>query len=206
MHRPAIATWKTGTSYGMGWEIGPIAGVPAIWHEGSIFNYHANMVLIPGNNTGFVLLENIYSGPDESRLNQIAEGITLLLIGKDPPPIPSNRKLELAYAVLFLIVFFQVWVAWRAIRQLVGRRAHPRGSPTKFAITMLTLSILLNLTWGLLIVMGIPRLFGMPLMATVVRVPDFGYVLLLSAALGLAICLAKVLVGLEWIRESGASE
>jgi CubicO group peptidase (beta-lactamase class C family) len=206
MHRPAIATWKSGTSYGMGWEIGPIAGIPAIWHEGSIFNYHANMVIIPGNSMGFVLLENIYSGPDEGRLNQIAEGITLLLAGKDPPPITSNRKLELAYAVLFLIVFFQLWVAWRAIRQLAGRRAHARGSPTRFAIGMLILAILVSIGWGLLIVLGIPRLFGMPLMATVVRVPDFGYVLLLSAVLALAICIAKVLIGLEWARESGASE
>ena len=36
---------------------------------------------------------------------------------------------------------------------------------------------------GLLIVVGMPHLSGMTLMATVVRVPDFGYVLLLCAFL-----------------------
>ena len=29
MHRPAVATPQTGTSYGMGWFVGPINGIPA---------------------------------------------------------------------------------------------------------------------------------------------------------------------------------
>jgi CubicO group peptidase (beta-lactamase class C family) len=206
MHRPAIATWKSDTSYGIGWEIGPIAGVPAIWHEGSIFNYHANMVLIPGNSTGLILLENIYSGPDEGRLNQIAEGITLLLTGKDPPPITSNRRLELAYVVLFLILFFQLWGVGRAIWRMVSWRAGPRSIPTKFAIGTLILTILLSISWGLLIVLGIPRLFGMPLMTTVVRVPDFGYMFLLCAFLAFATCIVKGLIGLSWIHKRGAPD
>jgi CubicO group peptidase (beta-lactamase class C family) len=180
MHRPAIATWKRDTSYGMGWEIGPIAGIPAIWHEGSIFNYHANMVLIPGNALGFILLENIYSGPDEGRLNQIAEGIALLLTGKDPPPIASSRRLELGYGVLLLILFAQLWIVVRLVQRLVSRRAGP---PTILGVSLLILTLLLSLGWGLLIVLGIPRLFGMSLITTVVRVPDFGYVLLICAFL-----------------------
>jgi CubicO group peptidase (beta-lactamase class C family) len=183
MHRPAIATWRRDTSYGMGWEIGPIAGIPAIWHEGSIFNYHANMVLIPDNALGFILLENIYSGPDEGRLNQIAEGIALLLTGKDPPPIASSRRLELGYGVLLLIFFVQLSIVVLVVQRLVSRRAR---RPTILGISMLFLTILLSLGWGLLIVLGIPHLFGMPLITTVVRVPDFGYVLLSCAFLAFA--------------------
>jgi CubicO group peptidase (beta-lactamase class C family) len=195
MHRPAIATWKRETSYGMGWEIGPIAGIPAIWHEGSIFNYHANMVLIPGNGSGFILLENIYSGPDEGRLNQIAEGIALLLTGKDPPPIASTRPLKLAYGVLLLIFFAQLWVVVRAVRRLASRHARRQAPLTISRISMLVLTILLSLSWGLLIVLGIPRLFGMPLITTVVRVPDFGYVLLMCAFLAFFTCILKGLIG-----------
>ena len=195
MHRPAIATWKPGTSYGMGWEIGPIAGIPAIWHEGTIFNYHTNMVLIPGNGSGFILLENSYNGPDEGRLNQIAEGVALLLAGKDPPPIASNRRLKLAYGVLFAVLLVQLWGLVRATRQLASRHRRPRKSLTILGISMLILTILLSTGWGLLIVIGIPHLFGMPLMTTVARVPDFGYVLLLCAFLAFSTSILK-LVGL----------
>jgi hypothetical protein len=195
MHRPAIATWKRETFYGMGWEIGPIAGIPAIWHEGSIFNYHANMVLIPGSDAGFILLENIYSGPDEERLNQIAEGIALLLTGKDPPSIASSRRLKLAYGVLLLIFLVQLWAVVRSVRRLTFRR--PKAPLTIFGISMLFLTILLSLSWGLLIVLGIPRLFGMPLITTVVRVPDFGYVLVMCAFLAFSTSLLEGLVGLR---------
>jgi hypothetical protein len=195
MHRPAIATWKRDTSYGMGWEIGPIAGIPAIWHEGSIFNYHANIVLIPGNRSGFILLENIYSGPDEGRLNQIAEGIALLLTGRDPPPIASSRRLKLAYCGFFLILFVQLWVMVRAVLQLASRRTHAHKPLTIFAMSMLILTILLSTSWGLLIVLGIPHLFGMPLMTAVVRIPDFGYVLLICAFLAFSTSILKAFVG-----------
>jgi CubicO group peptidase (beta-lactamase class C family) len=198
MHRPAIATWKRGTSYAMGWEIGPVAGIPAIWHEGSIFNYHANMVLIPGNGSGFILLENIYSGPDEGRLNQIADGVALLLTGKDPPPIASTARLKLAYGILLLIFFVQVWIIVHVVRRLTSRHARPSVRPTVWGVSMLVLAILLSLNWGLLIVFGIPRLFGMPLITTVVRVPDFGYVLLMCAFLAFSTSILKGLVGLSF--------
>jgi CubicO group peptidase (beta-lactamase class C family) len=200
LHRPAIPTWKRETSYGMGWEIGPIAGIPAIWHEGSIPNFHANMVLLPENSTGFILLENIYSGPDEGRLNQIAEGIALLLTGKEPPPMASTRRLELAYGILFLILFVQLWGVLRAVRWVASRHAHPHTPQTIFGVSMLILTILVSMSWGLLIVFGIPRLFGMPLMTTVTRIPDFGYVLLLCASLAFATSIMEGFVGLNCLR------
>jgi CubicO group peptidase (beta-lactamase class C family) len=193
MHRPVIATWKHDTTYGMGWEIGPIAGIPAIWHEGSIFNYHANMVLLPGSATGFVLLENIYSGLDENRLNKIAEGATLLLSGKAPPTITFNGKLLLAYGILFLIVFLQLWALVRSVQKMPSHHARPRKPLSGSAISMLVLAILLSMAWGLLIVLGIPYLFGMPLISTVVRIPDFGYLLLLCAVLAFSTCILKAL-------------
>lgn len=181
----------------MGWEIGPVAGIPAIWHEGTIFNYHANMVLIPGTGSGFILLENSYNGPDEGRLNQIAEGVALLLTGKDPAPIASSRRLKLAYGVLFAVLLVQLWGLARATRQLTSRYAHPPKSLTVFGLSVLILTILVNMGWGLLIVLGIPHTFGMPLMTTVARVPDFGYVLLLSAFLAFSTSILKGLVGLS---------
>lgn len=200
MHRPVVSTWKSGTSYGMGWEEGPIAGVPAIWHEGSVFNYHANMVMLPGRNSAFVLLENVYSGPDEARLNQIAEGVTLLLSGKAAPTIASNRGLRIAYAVVFLIAILQLWWLGHAARKVYAGEVHPDRRRTVLRAAILILAILVSVSWGLLIVLGIPAVFGMPLLATVARVPDFGYALLFSAVLAFLTAILESVIG---VREFG---
>ncbi len=197
MHRPAVSTWKAGTSYGMGWEEGPIAGISAIWHEGSVFNYHANMVLLPDRDSAFVLLENIYSGPDEARLNQIAEGVTLLLSGKAAPTIGPNRGLRLAYGVIFLIAILQTWWLGFAARDVAGRAARPRGSRRALRAAIRIFAILVCMSWGLTIVLGIPALFGMPLMATVIRVPDFGYTLLFSAVLAFSTGILESVIGVR---------
>jgi len=203
MQSAAVATWKPGTSYGMGWEIGPVGGVPAIWHEGSIFNYHSNVVLIPGSHTGFVLLENIYSGPDEGRLNQIAEGVTLLLVGKEPPPIASTLKLKLTYGVLFLILLVQLWSIAREVQRPGFSKERPSRRLTIGRISMLILVVVVNLSWGLLIVIDIPRLFGMPLLITVARIPDFGYMLLLCALIAFVTSGLKVFSGFRlWLHHS----
>src|SRR6266498_5597209 len=34
MHRPAVPTAEANTSYGMGWFIGPVNGIPAVFHQG----------------------------------------------------------------------------------------------------------------------------------------------------------------------------
>ena len=200
MHRPAVPTWKSGTSYGMGWEQGPISGVPAIWHEGSVFNYHANMVMLPERNSAFVLLENVYSGPDEARLNQIAEGVTLLLSGKAAPTIASNGGLRVAYAVVFLIAILQLWWLGHAARQLSARKPRPHRRRAVLRAAILILAILVSVSWGLLVVLGIPAMFGMPLLATVARVPDFGYALLFSAVLAFSTAILESVIG---VREFG---
>jgi hypothetical protein len=61
---------------------------------------------------------------------------------------------------------------------------------------MRLLAILLSLSWPVHRP-GIPRLFGMPLNTTVVRVPDFGYVLLLCAFLAFSTSVLEGLAGLK---------
>ena len=47
LHQPGAPTPKTGTSYAMGWFVGPINKIPAIYHQGEVPNFHANAVLVP---------------------------------------------------------------------------------------------------------------------------------------------------------------
>ncbi|HEY6075110.1 MAG TPA: serine hydrolase domain-containing protein, partial [Anaerolineales bacterium] len=101
MHQPPVQAGMTETSYAMGWKVGPINGIPTVWHDGSVFNFHANMVLIPAGRWGIVVLKNAYNSPDEftgtNRLSGIAAGITTLLSGGQPPAVPSNIALYLFY-------------------------------------------------------------------------------------------------------------
>ena len=104
LHRPAVQTPETGTSYGMGWFVGPINGIPAIHHQGETFNFHANAVLVPGSRTGVIVLMNAENSVDlflSGRMGTISEGVTSLLEGRDPAPPPSRIATFVVYALLF---------------------------------------------------------------------------------------------------------
>ena len=130
LHRPAVQTPETGTSYGMGWFVGPINGIPAIHHQGETFNFHANAVLVPGSRTGVIVLMNAENSIDlflTGRMGTISEGVTSLLEGRDPAPPPSRIPTFLVYTVLFGVLVLQMrgimrWVA--ALRR--GRLPHGR--------------------------------------------------------------------------------
>src|SRR5207344_3483477 len=82
LHTPAVPTPESGTSYGMGWFVGPINGIPAVFHQGETFNYHANIVLIPRSHRGVVVLMNAENSLDlflRGRMGTVAEGVAGLL-------------------------------------------------------------------------------------------------------------------------------
>jgi CubicO group peptidase (beta-lactamase class C family) len=47
LQRAGVATGLDGVSYAMGWDVGQVNGTTAISHDGSGFDSHANVVLIP---------------------------------------------------------------------------------------------------------------------------------------------------------------
>ena len=133
LHRPAVQTPETGTSYGMGWFVGPINGIPAIHHQGETFNFHANAVLVPGSRTGVIVLMNAENSIDlflNGRMGTISEGVTSLLEGRDPAPPPSSIATFVVYALLFGIVVLQLrgivrWVDGSASRPRSTRSHRP---------------------------------------------------------------------------------
>jgi CubicO group peptidase (beta-lactamase class C family) len=59
IQRPAVPIGASAdTFYAMGLDVGLINGVPTVSHDGSMFNFHANLVLIPEGRWGIILLEN----------------------------------------------------------------------------------------------------------------------------------------------------
>ncbi len=104
MHTPAVAITEgegTGSSYGMGWINGPLAGVPAIWHDGEDYNFHALLLIEPQTHWGVILLVNANSliplGGANTALTSLDAGVTRLLVGQAP-------QASLSLTTLYLII------------------------------------------------------------------------------------------------------
>jgi len=44
--------------WGMGWDVGQLNGIPAVWLWGDGPNVHAKIVLVPAGRWGIVVMEN----------------------------------------------------------------------------------------------------------------------------------------------------
>ncbi len=204
MHRPAVATPQTGTSYGMGWFIGPINGIPAVHHQGETFNFHANAVLVPESGTGVAVLMNAENSLDlflSGRMGSISEGVTSLLEGREPAPPPSRLPIFLAYAVLFGIIAFQlrritVWVA--ALRQ--SRLPRSRLRWPRLRISGL---LVLSLGWSVMVLVLVPKQLGLPLLTVAQGLPDVAYIVLASGVLALSWGIVRTAWAYSTLRRAG---
>jgi CubicO group peptidase (beta-lactamase class C family) len=186
LHRPAVETASADTSYAMGWFVGPINEIPAIYHQGETFNFHANVVLVPESRTGVVVLMNAQNSLDlffADRMGTIAEGVTSLLEGHDPSPPPSSRVSFLVYALLFGLLVIQASGIIRSIAalrngRLRGGRIGPRAR--------IALSLAANLAWATFVLVLIPKQLGLPLLVIAQGFPDLAYLLLVSGLVALA--------------------
>ena len=191
LHRPAVATPKTGTSYAMGWFVGPINGIPAIHHQGETFNFHANAVLVPESRTGVIVLMNAENSLDlfsAGRMGTIAEGVTSLLEGRKPAPRPSNIFSFLAYAALFGLLVAQARAIVRSVRALRNGSLPTGRLGPRWRIG---LSLVLSLAWAVPVLVLAPKQLGLPLLTLAQGLPDIAYLLLASGAVALVWGIAR---------------
>jgi CubicO group peptidase (beta-lactamase class C family) len=204
LHRPAVPTPETDTSYGMGWFVGPVNGLPAVFHQGETFNYHANIVLIPGSQRGVVVLMNAENSLDlflRGRMGTVAEGVASLLEGREPPSPPSNTGIFVFYAALIGAIVLQVGLMIRSAAALRRRRA-PTG---RFGWKSRTgVALALNLSWALLVLVLLPKQFGVPLLTLAQGLPDLVYPLLVSGVVALGWGVLRTGWAYFAFRKSGA--
>jgi EmrB/QacA subfamily drug resistance transporter len=185
LHRPAVQTPETGTSYGMGWFVGPINGIPAIHHQGETFNFHSNVVLVPGSRTGVIVLMNAENSVDlflTGRMGTISEGVTSLLEGRDPASTPSGIASLIVYLLLFAIVVLQL----RSIARWVTALRHGRVPRGRIGPRVrIALALALSLGWAVLVLVLVPKQLGLPLLVVAQGLPDLAYLLLLSGVVAL---------------------
>lgn len=205
LHRPTVPTAEADTSYGMGWFVGPVNGIPAVFHQGETFNYHANIVLIPGSHQGVVILMNAENSLDlfiRGRMGTVAEGVASLLEGQVPPSPPSSTGIFVVYAAVLGAIVLQVGGMFRSTAGL--RRRHiPSG---RFGPRSRTgLALVLNLAWALLVLALLPKQLGVPLLTLAQGLPDLAYALLVSGVVALGWGVLRTVWSYFAFRRSGAA-
>src|SRR3954462_12296187 len=83
--RPAVETGD-GFSYGGGWQIGKLGGVPAVYHPGAVYNFETLAFIEPGTNRGAVVLINDQGLLGVDAFTSIQNGVTRMLAGQQPQP------------------------------------------------------------------------------------------------------------------------
>jgi CubicO group peptidase (beta-lactamase class C family) len=206
LHRPAVQTPKTGTSYGMGWFVGPVNGIPAIYHEGDTSNFLAKMVLVPRSRTGVIVLTNADNNLDlflSDRQGTIADGVVSLLAGREPPSPPSSILSFLVYALLFGVLVMQARGIVRSVVALrKGRLATGRVGPW----WRIGFSLALSLAWAALVLVLLPKQFGVSLRVAAQGFPDLVYMLIVSAVVALAWAIVKTAWAYVVLRKVRRSE
>ena len=191
LHRPAVRTPEADTSYGMGWFVGPRNDIPAIHHQGETFNFHANVVLVPQSSRGVVVLMNAENSLDlfvSGRMGTIADGVTSLLEGREPPSPPSNVAIFIVYAALFSLLVLQGrGIAKSVVALRSGRIRRGRIGPW----WRISLSLVLSLLWAVFVLVLIPKQLGLPLSVVATGFPDLIYLLVASALVALGWTVVK---------------
>lgn len=186
-HNPAVPTGATDTSYGMGWFVGPINGIPAVHHQGETFNFHSNMILLPESQQGVVVLINGENSMDllfgTARIAGISQGVASMLAGQQPPTPAANTSMWVIYGILIGLIVVQVsGIIWSARKLQSGHLREDRVSVGRQVV----LPLVLNLAWALITLILLPKLiFGLPLMIFATGLPDLGYTLLVSGLIAL---------------------
>jgi len=210
MHAPAAAILP-GISYGMGWVNGPINGVPTIWHNGSTGNFYSDMILVPKEQWGIVVLTNesglflLLTGTIEN----IAGGVMSMLVGRQPPPVGLSVS-TLYFIVDSVLALISVLVLWSALRlprwyKKFGQRWQ-RGGRLRRSFNIVRIG--LRSVWELILpalLLGLPLLNGyLAWRANFFNEPDIVSWLLVTLTLLLITGIIRVVLMVRVLRQKNA--
>jgi CubicO group peptidase (beta-lactamase class C family) len=128
LHRPAAWQGDSETFYGMGWEVGPINELPAVWHDGDTFSFHSFMALVPEERWGVVVLSNASNIPATARFQAIVPDVINLLAGRQPITEAVYDSL-IVHSVVVGIVVLQIIGMIRSVALLRRWRSQPQRRP-----------------------------------------------------------------------------
>lgn len=182
MFLPQGINLKGAFDYGFGWRVGlqmeEYGGEKILRHGGEVSNFRADMVLVPGQKLGVVVLANCNNGlVAQLGLDQLALPLVRLLLGL-PLPRPSLSK---RYFSSLLILAVMVLSAIQGHSLLRFLRSEPSQTRKEKGI----LALLCDLLAPLLIVWRVPKVVDMSWQGLLLYVPDVSRWLLLMSGLSL---------------------
>jgi CubicO group peptidase (beta-lactamase class C family) len=199
---PKEAQLSTGeVLYAMDWAVEQIGGVGVVDKGGDLPDFKTNMVLVPERDLGIVVLINANGGGGfagsfgDIRIALLPLHIVELVLGQSPTVFPTNRIPTIMYGVLLFIFALQfggMTLTLARMRRWQSRRLQLASLRAK--ALRIGLPLLANLAWGLLVLVGIPRLLGAPLSIMQYLVPSFGYTLLVSGVVALVWAIVRTML------------
>jgi len=207
---PVAAFFKTvgcdnrpGARYAMGWWALELNQIPVICHSGDTPDFHADVVLIPEQKLGVVLLMNV----SNKLMSEDIHGLIAGVLGKMMGQTPIQEKPDLFSRVMFFclmgLLIFELAVTVRTALRLRSRQPNPAVStagtrPGRFRVYR---PLVFSLAGAGLILMGMPLTMGYPLRLMLLNQPDFTAMLM---ALSLLILLQGALC--TWLNGSQAGK
>jgi hypothetical protein len=122
------------------------------------------------------------------RMGTIADGVTSLLEGREPPSPPSSFAILVVYAALFALLLLQAGgiVKTAAALHRGEVRSSRIGPWWRIGITTVV-----SLAWAVFVLVLVPKQLGLPLSVLATGFPDLVYLLLASALVALAWAVVK---------------
>jgi CubicO group peptidase (beta-lactamase class C family) len=184
-----VSATNGGLYYGMGWFIGATGGVPTLAHDGYTATFHAEMVMVPSQDWGIVILVNAYGLiAFSTALDQITQGVTSLLVGQQPPPERISFSL-LYLSIDVAILLLSALHLWLLVQVFCWRKRveHLQQRPgVLLALTLLLVAW--EIVVPLVLVIALPLLLETPWPVMLLYQPDITSwligMLLLSASTG----------------------
>jgi CubicO group peptidase (beta-lactamase class C family) len=199
LHRPAAES-EEGYSYAMGWRVGPIDGVLAVHHGGTLPHFRGKMVLLPEERWGVVVLTNASSFVGSPTSHRVADGVAGMLVGQDPDETSLGLgRLYLLIALGMLLITFNQAKNVLSLRRWRAELAR-QASKGHVLLRRVVLPIAFEIAWPLLLLIGLPRFLGIPWSALVLFWPDVGYWTILVASVWLGVGLLKAALAFATLR------
>jgi CubicO group peptidase (beta-lactamase class C family) len=197
LHAPG-ARISSLSSYGMGWIIQGQPGSTRIWHNGDVSNFHSNLLLLPDQHIGIVVLVNIGSFLNAGMINVPIEGVAEILLGNNLTT-STNPPLNVIPQVILLaaLIIPALWIAgsYFLVRHWQHRDELPPHGTRRFWRLYLPLGIDLlpvGIAWIIL-----PAQVHTPMETIALFVPDAFTVIVTLTALSIGWALARIFLTLH---------
>lgn len=186
------------SSYGMGWVIQGQPGLAKIWHGGDVSNFHSNLLLLPEQHIGIVILTNVGGFINSAALNIPIEGVAAILLGTGPTASTNPPLTVISQAMLLAALLIPgLWIAgsYFSIRRWQQRGELPPHGTGRFWRLYLPLAVdfcQVALAWII-----VPAQFHTPMETIALFAPDVFVVIVTLTALSLGWAMARIFITLH---------